>query len=159
MKKSSKIMMLQNHNKNQKKFPYEEQYHYDNSYQKPLGWAYGTFGMNDFSEHTKKNKRKMRKMDKQMAQEWLDSMENEDGSIGAHWSLEQTKQVASQKDIDCDPIEFWVAMNMIYSDYYLVAKKFNMNTPDFYVEMAKAFLDDKDVQDNKLENYFSYVVK
>ncbi len=65
----------------------------------------------------------------------------------------------AQKDIDCDPIEFWIAMNMMYSDYYLVAKKFNMNTPDFYAEMAKAFLDDKDVQDNKLMNYFSYVVK
>ncbi len=153
-------MMMQNHNKTSKhREQNESRYPYDSQYHQPMGWAYGTFGMNDFSEHTKKHKRKMQKMDKQTAQEWLDSMENEDGSMGAHWTLEQTKQVASQKNIDCDPVEFWVAMNMMYSDYYLVAKKFNMNTPDFYVEMAKAFLDDKDIQDNKLENYFSYVVK
>lgn len=65
----------------------------------------------------------------------------------------------AQKDIDYDLIEFWVVMNMMYSDCYLVAKKFDITIFDFCVEMAKTFLDNKNVQDNKLMNYFSCLVK
>lgn len=93
------------------------------------------------------------------AKRWLDQMQNEDGSRGQHWTLEQVKQVAKQKAPDVDPLKLWVAMNMIRSDYYSVAKKFNVNSTDFYLEMAKAFLEDKDAGEHKLEKYFENVVK
>lgn len=93
------------------------------------------------------------------AMEWADSMENEDGTRGAHWPIEQTKQVQAQKGIDCEPLQFWIAMNMIYSDYVKVAKKLGMNNVDFYACMAEAFLDDKDAQPDKLARYYEYVVK
>ena len=52
------------------------------------------------------------------------------------------------------------ALNMIYSDYVKVAKKFNVGSNiDFYVDMAKAFLDDKDAGPDKLTKYYQYVVR
>ena len=51
-------------------------------------------------------------------------------------------------------------LNMIYSDYVKVAKKFNVGSNiDFYVDMAKAFLDDKDAGPDKLTKYYQYVVR
>lgn len=91
------------------------------------------------------------------AQRWADAMENEDGTKGAHWSMEQTRQVQAQQGIDCDPAEFFLAMNMMYSDYVKVARKLGVNKVDFYAWMAKAFLEDKDAGPDKLKRYFEYV--
>ena len=99
------------------------------------------------------------KIDERKAKEWAGRMENEDGTVGPHWTIEQTKQVASQKGITYDPVEFWLCMNMIYSDYFGVAKKLNVNNMDFYVEMSKAFLGDKDAVPGKLYSYFEYIVE
>lgn len=93
------------------------------------------------------------------AKHWLDQLQNEDGTHGPHWTLDQVKQVVKQKMLNLDPLETWVALNMIYSDYYPVAKKFNVNNTEFYLEMAKAFLEDKDADPGKLQKYFEYVVK
>jgi hypothetical protein len=90
---------------------------------------------------------------------WVDNMVNEDGTKGAHWSMEQTKNVLRQRDSNISPEDFYVAMNMMYSDYYKVAKRFNVSSLDFYASMAEAFLNDKDTAENKLSNYFEYVVK
>lgn len=99
------------------------------------------------------------KMDKNTAVEWCRAMENEDGTRGAHWNMEQTKQIMEQHKIKCDPVEFYVAMNMMYSDYCGVAKKHGVSTADFYADMAKAFLDDKDAHKDKLSRYYDSVVK
>ena len=96
-------------------------------------------------------------MDKQDAESWVDRMKNADGSIGAHWPMDKTEQVRAQRGIGCDPVEFWVAMNMMYSDYCEAAKKNNASTVDFFADMAKAFLDDADAQPDKLALYHKYV--
>jgi len=49
-------------------------------------------------------------------------MENTDGTSEPNWSMEQTEKVRNQRGISSDLIEFWVAMNMIYSDYSEVFK-------------------------------------
>lgn len=100
-------------------------------------------------------------MDKQMAHEWLSHMENVDGTTGPHWTMEQTKKVMAQKGIQCDPVMFDLAMNMMYSDYNKVAKKLGMNNTDFYACMAEAFLTDPDSipPAEKLGNYYEYIVK
>lgn len=96
----------------------------------------------------------------EMADKWYKHMENEDGTRGAHWTLEQAEQVMNQHGIDCDPIQFWVTLNMIYSDYVTVAKKHGVGDKvDFYVDMAKAFLCDKDAPADKLARYYEYIVK
>lgn len=97
--------------------------------------------------------------DKETAEHWLKGLKNADGTRGPHWPLETTRQIQAQKGIDCDPVEFWAAMNMMYSDYYGVAKANNAHNQSFYADMAKAFLDDKDAEDDKLALYYKYVVK
>lgn len=99
------------------------------------------------------------KLDEEAAKEWTQHMENADGTKGPHWSMDQTKQVTAQKNIAEDPLDFWVAINMMYSDYCVMAKKHNVNTVDFYVDMAKAFLDDKDAKPDKLGRYYHAVVE
>lgn len=90
---------------------------------------------------------------KQMAMEWADSLENEDGTHGPHWSMEQVKQLMAQKGIECDPLDFFLAINLTYSDLSKQFQKYGINKIDAYVDFAKAFwLNDKDFPD-KLEKY------
>lgn len=97
--------------------------------------------------------------DSATAMEWMHNINNADGSIGAHWPLDHIKQVMAQKDIDMDPVELWVAVNMMYADYYPVAKAMNMNNIGFYWELAKCFLEDEDAVKDKLAAYYHSVVK
>lgn len=98
---------------------------------------------------------------REMAQKWMNQMQNADGTTGPHWTMDKTEEVRSQRGIGYDSLSFWVAMNMIYSDYSKVAEKINANNMDFYVYMTKAFLDDKDSRSQggqKLAKYYEYVV-
>lgn len=94
---------------------------------------------------------------KQDAESWVSRMKNADGSVGAHWTMDKTEQARTQRGLNCDPVKFWVAMNMMYSDYCEVAKKNNADTVDFFADMAKAFLDDADARPDKLALYRKYV--
>lgn len=102
----------------------------------------------------------MPRFDRQMAEEWAADMENEDGTKGPHWTLEQAKQVMAQKEIDGSPLEFWIALNATYSDLCKMFKKYGINTVDAYVDFAKSFwMEDKDAVPDKLSAYFTYVVQ
>ena len=49
---------------------------------------------------------------------------------------------------------------MIYSDYVKVAKKHGVGDKiDFYADMAKSFLCDKDAPKDKLARYYEYIVR
>lgn len=98
-------------------------------------------------------------MTKELAMKWVKEMRNSDGTSGPHWTMEQAKQIMQQQKIDCDPLEFFVALNMMYSDYYKAAKARNCSTVELYAAMAEAFLDDKDAQPEKLSKYYEYIVK
>ena len=95
---------------------------------------------------------------------WNTKMLNADGSMGGHWSMEETTKVAEDKGIMFEHIPYYVwnvAMNMMYSDYCYVADKFGVGTVDFYADMAKAFLFDKDGGQpmDKISAYYCGVVK
>lgn len=93
--------------------------------------------------------------------EWAKNLKNSDGSSGAHWSMEDTETVRKARNInDCKPEDFWITMNMMYSDYQGVAKKYGIDKPEFYADMARGFLMDKDSKQGreKLEAYYEYVV-
>lgn len=98
-------------------------------------------------------------MTRETAMEWTREMQNADGSRGPHWTMEKTEEARNQRGIQCDPVKFYVAMNMMYSDYVKAAEKVNCSSMDFYAYMAKAFLDDKDAQPDKLERYYRYIVE
>lgn len=100
------------------------------------------------------------KLTRDEAQKWASSMRNEDGTTGGHWPMEQTDRVMAQRGISGSPIDFYIAMNMIYSDYSQVFRKYGVGEKlDLYVDMAKAFLDDKDSNPNKLSLYYENIVK
>lgn len=86
-------------------------------------------------------------MTKAEAEAWVSQMENADGSTGQHWPMEQTSAVAESLGVsweDVPPWCWWAAMNMVYSDYGDVAVRYGVSTAEFFADMAKAFLFDKD---------------
>ena len=91
---------------------------------------------------------------------WTAKMENEDGTTGAHWTMEQTDAVANITGVSVKPCVWWAAMNMMYSDYYGVAAKYGLDRPEFYADLAKAFLMDKDAggPEAKMAGYYHGVV-
>lgn len=101
----------------------------------------------------------MPKFDQRMAMEWVEGMQNADGTHGPHWPLEKTKEIQKQYNIDCDPIEFFAVLNSIYSDYCEALKKNNASTLDTYVCLAKAWIKDDDAVPDKAAAYFTYVVE
>lgn len=87
-------------------------------------------------------------------------MENEDGTRGPHWTMEQVEKLMLQRGVDCDPVQFWVAMNMMYSDYCKIFQRYSVGDKiDFYADMAKAFSDGKDAVPDKLARYFECIVR
>lgn len=90
-------------------------------------------------------------------------MENEDGTRGPHWSLEETTTLASQYGIALgskfNRYDWFVALNMVYSDYYRVIMNITgSNNTKHYVEFAKAWLNDKDIDEGKMWYYYIYVM-
>lgn len=111
-------------------------------------------------DHGGARSNQMPQFDERIAKEWVSKMENEDGTRGPHWTMDQVKKVMEQRGIREEPARFYAALNMMYSDYCEVAKKINANNMDFFAEMAKAFLKDKDAgAQDKLTAYYEYVVK
>jgi hypothetical protein len=97
---------------------------------------------------------------RELADEWASHMENADGTVGAHWTFEQAKQVQAQKNIPGDPVAFWIALNASYSDLYNVAKKYGVDNINFYSDYSVAFwLDDADAVSDKLAQYYTHVVR
>ena len=97
------------------------------------------------------------------ARKAVSKMENEDGTRGPHWSIEETTSLANQYGVSLNNkfnrYDWFVALNMIYSDYYRVMINIsNSNSPKNYVEFAKAWMNDKDIDEGKMWYYYMYVV-
>ena len=113
----------------------------------------------DYDDDDKEMKLTRKDMEK-----WKREMVNEDGSHGEHFTKEQVEAVARQIGVNTSEFEegvFCITTNMMYSDYCKVAKKYGVDRPEFYAEMAKAFLKDKDFDgkgDEKLALYYKCIV-
>lgn len=96
-----------------------------------------------------------------MATEWVSNMVNADGTRGGHWTIEQAKQIMAAKEIQTDPIKFWVALCATYSDLCEAFKKNGVGTSlTMYVDTAIAFwLKDEDAVEDKLAAYYVNVVR
>ncbi len=105
----------------------------------------------------------MKPMTLEDAKHWAAKMENADGTMGGHWTIDQTNSVAKTYGIEFTHITEYcwnVTMNMMYSDYCQVAKRFGVDLPEFYASMAKAFLFDKDGPEpkGKIAAYYHCIV-
>lgn len=102
--------------------------------------------------------------DEETAMKAVSNMENEDGSKGLHWDLDQTTAVAQQYNVNLKSDKFnkydwFVALNMVRSDYYKVIVSItNSDNVRYFVELAKAWLNDKDVAEGKMWYYYKYVI-
>lgn len=97
------------------------------------------------------------------ARKAVSKMENEDGTRGQHWSLEETTALANQYGIRLDEkinkYDWYVALNMVYSDYYrVVVSMTGSNNTKYFVELAKAWMHDKDIDEGKMWFYYIYVM-
>lgn len=98
--------------------------------------------------------------DEVMAHKAVSKMENEDGSRGPHWSIEETTALASQHGISLsnrfNRYDWYVALNMIYSDFYKVIVSIsNSNNVRHFIEFAK-MISEEISQGNR---YFIYYNK
>lgn len=93
----------------------------------------------------------------------VSKMENEDGSKGPHFSIEEACRLASQYGItlerEFNKYDWFVALNMIYSDFYKVILQITgSNNSKHFVDLTKAWLHDKDVEEGKMWYYYIYVM-
>ena len=100
-------------------------------------------------------------LDKETVMGWVEGMEDDDGVHGGKYSWHQAQQYAMNVGISGQDkvLEFYWAMNAMYADYHKVAKKFGVDKADFYACLAKAFIEDPDAVEDKVEMYNKYIVK
>ena len=100
-------------------------------------------------------------MDKETVMRWVEGMEDDDGVHGGKYSWHQAQQYAMNVGISDQQkiLEMYWAMNAMYADYHKVAKKFGVDKADFYACLAKAFIEDPDAVEDKVEMYNKYIVK
>lgn len=105
-----------------------------------------------------------REMTKADAEAWAAHMVNEDGTTGPHWGVDQTTAIAESMGMTWEKVSrpcWWITMNMMYSDYSSVAEKYGVSIAEFYADMARAFLMDKDGPGakKKLAAYYHGIVE
>lgn len=98
------------------------------------------------------------------ARAWVAAMENEDGTTGEHWTVDETSAAARSIGVDLSEVGtavWYAAMNMVYSDYYGVVREYGMDRPDFYAKLARAFLMDKDAggPKRKISAYYRCIAR
>ena len=104
-----------------------------------------------------------KKLTREEAEHWVNQMDKPDGSgKGGKWTYENTTQILKQKGYDdVDPVDFYVAMNMLYSDYGKTLAKHGINNVDVYADLALNWIEDEDIESGKMKtsDYYYYIVK
>jgi hypothetical protein len=72
--------------------------------------------------------------------------------------MEQTTKAMHARKLHCDPVEYWVIVNAMRSDYPKLAAKYGVDHMDFFADMAVEWLEDEDARPGKAENYWKCVV-
>ena len=91
-------------------------------------------------------------IDERTARMWVQRMDG-----GEHFPMQHTEEMRKNVCARCNPYAIYVAMNMMYSDYSDVARQMDMDKPEYYANMAKAFIEDTDAKDHKLRRYMENV--
>ena len=97
------------------------------------------------------------------ARKAVSKMENEDGTRGPHWSIEETTTLANQYGISLgnrfNRYDWFVALNMVYSDYYKVIINItNSNSTKHFVELVPLLITKETVPEFIFQNneFFQY---
>ena len=103
---------------------------------------------------------KMMEFTEEDAKRWVEHMENADNTDGPHLTMGQADAIMAASGAHFDRVLWWTALNMMYSDYFGVATKYSLDRAEFYADLAKAFLMDKDAggAEKKMAGYYHGVV-
>lgn len=80
-----------------------------------------------------------------------------DRTNGEKWSMQETTEVGNKLGVNWERIqkcEWYLVLNMMYSDYFPVGRKHGFTDYTFYSELAQAWFSDVDGKDNKTFKYF-----
>ena len=80
-------------------------------------------------------------------------MVNEDGTVGPHWNLTDSNNLAKQIGLSFDKFNEYdwnYVLNMIYSDYFGSIN----NDISTYAKVARKFIEDKDAPEGKALKYY-----
>lgn len=96
--------------------------------------------------------------DEEHARYAVEGMENEDGTKGPHWTVEETTSVANQMGINLrsekhNKWDWYVAMNMIYSDFYKAVVAMTATDKTQIVDMVKQSYNDCKVKKESVLKY------
>lgn len=100
-----------------------------------------------------------KKVDEKCARKWVDKMKNSDGSTGPYFETEDAERLRKMICPECQQWEWYVAINMMHSDYAEAAQEMGVDGEEYYAHMAKAFLKDKDAGEDKLAKYMEHIPK
>lgn len=89
------------------------------------------------------------KLTKSEMRDWKENLENEDGTVGAHFDMNQIMQAIQSLGIQMKGFtekDICMAANMLYSDYCTLNHQFVSKDKEamYYVKFAYLFLTDKD---------------
>lgn len=90
-------------------------------------------------------------LNEEMAEKWVKDMK----PVGLHFTMEETTNAMRQMGYNCDQLDYFVACNMMYNDYFKTVKDDNELT----FKLAYEWLDDEDAVKDKLYDYWKYIVK
>lgn len=93
-------------------------------------------------------------VDEQTARMWVNKMDG-----GEHFKAEHAEQLRAATCPECERWEFYVAINAMYNDHCASAKKFGIDKPEYYAQLAKEFLQDEDAKRHKLRKYMTMIAK
>lgn len=116
------------------------------------GTIYAPGAMNKPMHHGSHHEDMEQPVDEHTARGWVQKMTG-----GEKFKPEATEQLRQTSYPQGEKWEYYVAVNMMYSDYNAVAKKMNVDRPEFYACMAKAFLCDDDAGEHKLRKYMETI--
>lgn len=91
---------------------------------------------------------------KEGAEKAVAKMQNKDGSSGQYWTLKDVEEVCRAMGLDWNQknyniYDLYYTLNMMRSDYYKANE-----APQYYVDLAFDFLDDKDAPEGKAKRYY-----
>lgn len=92
-----------------------------------------------------------KKINEDMAEKWVKDMK----PVGMHWTMEETTNAMQSLNYNFDKVDFFVVANMMYNDYYDLVKE----DETLALKLAKDWLSDVDVKEDKLYFYWKYIVK
>ena len=98
---------------------------------------------------------------REKAMAWVHGMDGE-SDRGETWTFEEIEELAQKHGIPKQEkklVELYAVMNMLASDYYKVAEEFDVLNDEFFVCMAKAFINDKDAVPDKVAMYYECIAK